>query len=298
MRSRHLFLIGLTTALAVGPAVASEVAQTAREVVHELPLKQLRGPLTTLYSKGYKEVAELQQAHFAAFVGHYDAVLAQGFRLTVAVLTPEDWAALDGSRPYGTPYVADLGTHPVLVLPVELDDAMVPVAMHEAGHALVSQFLWPSPRPRELTVKWIDEWLAVFVARGYALATGEVSPGNGWTGDGPVPPFRTLADYDAHQDAIEADPSSAQFAWYRRAFEAQVDVVYAKHGLAWLGDLRSQLPWDAYPQWTPNALLQVLAAPDPSWILWARKLEGPPTPVVAEVDATAEVEETTDAETP
>ena len=90
MRSRHLFLIGLTTALAVAPAAASEVAQTAREVVHELPLKQLRGPLTTLYSKGYKETAELQQAHFAGFVGHYNAVLAQN--PTGRMGTPEEIA--------------------------------------------------------------------------------------------------------------------------------------------------------------------------------------------------------------
>lgn len=205
-RARHLrrwmllTLVGLAPGCADDPVAAPEAVTlrpqaVALDILQELGLESLPGPVPTYYSPGHRERAETLQGWLRDADEFFQSRLkiAPPFRL--AVLTPEHWAAISPG-PYGVPFVTD--AYGLVVLPavpelavvtqiysaartslppaaaaeldalgVSYDDAVRQVldliGFHEVGHVYIAALGYRNDN----TVRWLEELLATYAAYSY-----------------------------------------------------------------------------------------------------------------------------------
>jgi hypothetical protein len=176
-------------------------------IVQGLGLELLPGPVPTYYSAGHQERAEMLQSWLRGADEFFQKRLKIAPPFHVAVLTPEDWAAIS-PVPYGVPFVTD--NYRLVVLPavpelavvtqiysaaqpslppaaaaelaalgVSYDDAVSQVldliGFHEVGHVYAAELGYRNDN----TVRWLEELLATYAAYSY-LAVAQPSSITVW----------------------------------------------------------------------------------------------------------------------
>jgi hypothetical protein len=110
----------------------------ALEVLRTLPLDSLAGTIRVYHSPGQAERAAVLQRMYEGALSFYRDTLNHPLDATLAVLTEEHWAALDGPPPYGMPWVTYRAPDPVVILPATIDRGVVKRKFGEASRASAS----------------------------------------------------------------------------------------------------------------------------------------------------------------
>lgn len=151
----------LVLLIVCAPARAQQ--RNATDALRALSLDSLTGSVPVHYSEGHADRARRLQPRYAAVVASHEGRLSQDFDIGLAILDPEDWAALTGTPPYGMPHIDYSGwPHLYAVLPATSDEGALAeaarqrgvddpaqserfvdtIGLHEFGHGLVAQYVY------------------------------------------------------------------------------------------------------------------------------------------------------------
>lgn len=295
MRTIRLLVFSLLMILAPSVTLAATAQQpTALGVLRALPLDTLPGDVIVYYSPGYRERAATLQRTLGAAVGFYENKLSYHFDVRVAVLTKEHWAALDWGTPYGMPWYTYRDAVPVVLIPATTDHGVVVdllrsrlgdegarravdnIGLHELGHVIVQEYLYPGNKERTPSVRWFDEMMADYVELGYRLAKSPAALKHalGRRATKNIHPAMTsLDDFETHYWALAKNPNAANYGWYQGHLVQRAAQVFQVQGFDFLRKLKEKLPWKQFDQWKSDDLLEWLEHIQPGFKAWAASLE-------------------------
>jgi hypothetical protein len=272
--------------------------------IRALHLPSSRNRITVHHAEGHWEKALGLRALIEDAMRFYEDSLNVREELHLAVLTPEQWAAVITWQPYGIPGVA--GTPPVAFLPATDDnlaandarairDAVSPatirlieasghsyeegaaryvdlVGLHELGHTYTTGM---GIRPSQL---WLGELLATYFAYAY-LRQHQPRQAQLWDGilqayrDAVRPDHTSLADFERLYFGVGA----RNYVWYQARFQEMVREAYDAMGLDFLREVRAAFPRDEVERPNLEETLRRLERMHPGFGAWASGM-APPAP--------------------
>jgi hypothetical protein len=282
------------------PVPVQPQASVALNIVQELGLELLPGPVPTHYSPGHRERAEMLQAWLRDADAFFQSRLKIAPPFQLAVLTPEHWAAISRG-PYGVPFVTD--AYRLVVLPAvpelavvtqiytaaqaglppsaaaELDalgvsyaDAVLQVldliGFHEVGHVYIAELGYRNDN----SARWLEELLATYAAYSY-LAVAQPASITVWDALSEAilgfvePTSRSLDDLNGL--GVQG-LGPATYGWFQSHFNLRDAVVVRQRPRAtWFKQLAAH-GLDEDTRATPTSeLLSRLRGFNPGFTQWA-----------------------------
>ena len=288
-------MLMMLTSAALVPSLFAQVDSTLIRVQNTQADSMIAG-MPVYFSTGFQERA----ASLSTLLQEGDAYLHRtlglrsSFRL--AVLDEGDWGQV-WSLPYGLPYVS-LGAPWVVVLPAAPEksvmhpmfsamlepDQVQPmidnIGFHEVGHIYISEYLYPETHGGPPPVRWLDEFLAQYLA--YAVLK-ETSPERTQIWDvftgvalsAPAPRFTSLSAFDAEYYGYLGTPEGTpNYGWYQSAFAKQAAEIFEERGLDFLQEVKENLAWESFDPWTTASVLAQLEDIHPGFLAWQAALAG------------------------
>lgn len=287
-------------AVTEGPHVAGP-SFAILEMLDELGLESLSGPVPTYFSPGSRPRAEQLQAWLRDADAFFQDRLEVAPTFSVAVLSEEHWAALFPS-PYGVPFVI-LGEPGLVVVPAVPERAVVTgiyaasrpglpeeaagdlerlgvsyeeavlqivdlIGFHEVGHVYIAALGYHEGN----TARWLEELLATYAAYSY-LDVADPSSIVVWNALSEAllgfvqPVSRSLDDFNT---LYIQGLGPATYGWFQSHFNLRDDVIVRQRPRAtWFRQL-SGTGLDQDTRDVPTSeLLARLRGVNPSFTQWA-----------------------------
>ncbi len=254
-------------------------------------VEQGQAEFALYYSPGYGERAEKVSRLLSDADEFLRDSLGVRAEIALAVLAEPEWQAV-WPGPYGIPYLS-LGRPWVVVVPAEPANSVVfpgisqavghagastmidNIGFHEVGHAYISEYLYPQSWTDAPPVRWLDEFFAQYLAYAF-LST--VSPERAAVWDDYTrlsleamdPPLKSLEEFDReYYGYLLTEEGSANYAWYQSVFAKRAAEVYRVRGIGFLRDVKEQLNWSRFADWTTKEVLSQLNEIVPGFAGWA-----------------------------
>jgi hypothetical protein len=266
MKNKIIVIIVLTLAFSSVVSCLALDQPKYLEQVTKLSLPQLDGPITTYYSSGAKVRAQNLAAAIRDMNAFFEERLGIREIVTLAVLNSNDWNRVEGSNPYGLPFVG--GDPPVIFLPAtsgglafhfmtarkeaiptELlsayletnhssfeaaaDDFVDIIGFHELGHKLCERY---GIDPK---CHWLSEFVASYFAYSFIC---ERRPAAKKVFDLLGRPSKTRPKNTTLADFEELYVGVDDYGWYQGMFERHIQELYPKMGIQFLIELRRRFP--------------------------------------------------------
>jgi len=257
----------------------------------------LLGGLPAFYSSGQSERATDLRELLAEADAHLSEQLGLQVGFTLAVLDESDWAGV-WPFPYGLPYLS-LGVPWTAVMPASPEASVLypdfvqmlgasraaqmvdNIGFHEVGHVYVSEFVYAGAVVGPPPVRWLDEFLATYLAYAFLRA---VAPERAAIWDdfavaatsGPRPRLTSLAGFDAEYYGYLGSPEGTpNYSWYQAVFAERAAVVYDDLGIDFVAQVRDELAAMEPASWTNESVLEALEKLAPGSRAWAEELNPP-----------------------
>jgi hypothetical protein len=288
----------------LGCCVLTSDAQEEKEPLKRLQKLGLPGfekPVPTYYSEGAKSRAEKLAVDITAMNGFYQTNLGVQPRVSLAVLSSNDWMQVNPDMPYGMPYNAGA----LVAMPAQggmvfdsfmRGKASIPadilekirlnnttfeaiaekevewIGFHELGHAIVRAY---NIDPR---CYWLNELLANYCAIAFVSQAGnewkildliEAPPPPKATPQPKRPKNTTLADFE--EPYLKVD----DYLWYQGMFCERAKAVCDQRGVGFLKDVKREFPADSthasgeQSKIAPGEALLRLDKIAPGFVKWA-----------------------------
>ncbi|MEM7417490.1 MAG: hypothetical protein AAF389_18515 [Gemmatimonadota bacterium] len=256
-----------------------------------------QGARTMLVSPGFSERAHEIDRLLDEADRFLSAELDFETDFALAVLDEEAWAEV-WPFPYGVPYVS-LAEPWVVVMPAspEAGVLMAPIeailgterartaidniGFHEVGH-IYGSALYPSLSPDgEPAVRWLDEFLASYLAYGFleAAAPDRAAVWRSFIDGvlaGPRPRFTGLEDFDAeYYGYLGSADGALNYNWYQAAFLDLVVRIHADEGMGFMRSLHATVESFDGESIDSSAARGWLDALTPHFQEWLEGLESP-----------------------
>lgn len=260
--------------------------------VQSLGLPQLAGRVPTYYLPDTHDRAAEIQSKLQDMADFCHRHLALDVDLGLALLGPQEWAAVTEEIPYGLPWVS--GEPPyVTVLPATQDHALAAltrqvaarqpygldaersldhrvetfialIGFHELGHVVTQRYGISAP------TLWLNEVLASFVA--YAYMTAQAPD---WADlwqticegyiEAVEPQHTSLTDFEQLYAGVGGD----NYVWYQGVFRVRVHAILQRSGLDFLRALKDVLGEANGQDSTDRLFLDALEQIVPGFHAWA-----------------------------
>jgi hypothetical protein len=292
-------LAGVMLSLFITPLTAQE--DPLLQVMAALP--QLTGSIPTYYSEGSLPRARQLQSMLQEGVSYYREQLSVETSVSLALLGPAEWNAINPRYPGGAPYTLFLpgvsrGTPQVMYLPSEsghgldglvqkvwekspelvalgipaeiLSERFVAlVGFHELGHVYARQYM------AELSENWFDEFMATYLAYAF-LRDRYPEDARVWqllchSFVEHLEPTRT------ELGAISSGVGVETYVWFQASLQMRVDEVYENHGLDLLPEVR-RLRQERERSPHEETLMEALERFAPGFLLWEDRYHRSPEP--------------------
>ena len=252
------------------------------------------GDKTLLVSPGFAERGRELHALLSEADRFLEASLGFGADFAIAVLDEESWAGLS-PFPYGIPFVS-LAQPWVVVVPADVDRSVLMgpfeemlgapaaraaidnIGFHEVGHIYVDEFFAVLRSEDGPKVRWLDEFLASYLAYAFVDAVAEERAAL-WrvftrsTLDGPPPRYRGFDDFEAeYYGFLASEEGSPNYNWYQAAFLDLVVRIYSTDGLDFVHTLREALEALDPAEVTSDRVRAVLSGVTPHFGAWSASL--------------------------
>ena len=280
MRFYVMFLLLLGIHAAFGETVYSQLQQSG--------VRESSDPaIPILYSNGYKQQATQLSELLGPSAGFFKSRLNVELDVKLAVLNKTDWQEVS-KVPYGLPFVS--GPPYVIGIPATTDhplaqtlhaalaekdlkpldmtrDEMVRlfislIGFHELGH------IYAKSAGIHLPNKWIDEFVATYLAYSYLAATESVGKQVWLRGAEALvrfiqPSKTTLADFESLYYRVGIE----NYAWYQAVFLKRTDALYSASGFEFIQTLQD----NPLPGSLAHFGLSELESRFPGFETWAKR---------------------------
>jgi len=268
-------------------------------------LDVITGRVRAYYSSGFRERADAVRHDVERISAFFEKTLGVSARVSLAVLTPQDWsAACFSGAPYGMPSSRASRSGAGLVCigsTYEFSDAMArslrgqlppkdaaametalgmpfeeamrkfsdTIVAHELGHLYTLAFGIIPP------TQWMNELLANYMEIAYRSghppdeAEQRVRAMFDQLGaKRPIPANTTLEDFERLYVGMPAD----NYVWYQQQFARRAEAVFQSRGLAFLSDVKTAFPRDEPRPIPVQITLERLEKIAPGFVQWAGRL--------------------------
>lgn len=213
---------------------------------------------------------------------------------SLAVLNESDWTEI-WPIPYGVPYLS-LSEPWVVVMPADSASSILfpefesllgrdraeqmvdNIGFHEVGHVYVSAGVYPAGVSGVPPVRWLDEFLASYLAMAFLQAA---APERAviWrdyvtqASQTPAPKYSSLEDFEEEYYGYLGSPEgSGNYGWYQAVFAQRVAEIYADQGADFIVAIKAALGDLPSEDWTTESMLALLEEIAPGTLAWSRRL--------------------------
>lgn len=251
------------------------------------------GSHPTYYSTEFAERATAIRTLLQSADTYLSKALGTTAQINIATLSEADWGQV-WPFPYGLPYVS-LGEPWVVVMPatpkqsvlfpmftsvLSPDEATIMIdniGFHEVGHIYASSYLYPSSLQGPPPVRWLDEFLAQYLAHAFLseIAPERIPIWNTFTDatlSQPEPKYTTLVDFDKEYYGYLGSPEgTANYGWYQSLFAKKASEIFEDQGLDFIKEIKANLPWDQFDNWTTQTVLEALNKVESGFTDWLKQ---------------------------